>query len=458
MKSFRTSHQDSSDGEDEQLIDQITRPLRTFAQHRLSGGIVLLCGAVLAMVLANSPWADRYHKVLQTTLSIGIGDAALSKPLLLWVNDGLMGFFFFVVGLEIKREFLAGSLATRRKATLPIVAALGGMVVPALVYYALNPVGLESRGWGIPMATDIAFALGVLALLGDRVRVELKVFLTALAIVDDMGAILVIAIFYTEKIVLVSLVLAAVLLAISICANAIGVSSPVVYFILGTLIWLAFLQSGVHATLAAVLMAFTIPARTRLDGEPMLRRLESLMIAFRAGGVPRGHHLLPTDQHHVVEAMAEALNDARAPLQRLENFLLPVVTFLVLPLFALANAGVSLEGQGQHGGETVATGIVAGLFLGKQVGIFSFSWLAVRAGIADLPPGVSWAQLYGVAVLGGIGFTMSLFVASLAFPDLDLGIEAKRGIMVGSLLSGLVGVAVLLWARPPKPNQIVFTQ
>ncbi len=457
MKRLLISHQDGPDGEDEYLIDQITRPLRIFARHKLAGGIVLLSAALAAMFLANSPWAARYHEVLQTSLSIGIGDSALSKPLLLWVNDGLMGFYFFVVGLEIKREFLAGSLATPRRAALPIVAALGGMVVPALVYYAFNPVGLEARGWGIPMATDIAFALGVLALLGDRIPVELKVFLTALAIVDDLGAILVIAVFYTENIVLVSLVLAAVLLAISISANVIGVSSPIVYFILGTLIWLAFLQSGVHATLAAVLMAFTIPARTRLDGDPLLGRLESMMAAFRAGGVPQGHVLLPTNQHHLLEAMADALDDATAPLQRLEHALLPIVTFLVIPLFALANAGVSLWEQGHHGGDTVAIGIAAGLFLGKQVGIFGFAWLAVRAGIADLPPGVRWAQLYGVAILGGIGFTMSLFVASLAFPGLDLGVEAKRGIMIGSVLSGVVGVAVLLLAKPPRPAHIGVT-
>lgn len=438
----------------DQPIDWLTRPLRIFAAHRLSGAAILLAATIVALIWANSGWAHSYHALLATPVSFGAGTFELSKPVLLWINDALMGIFFFVIGLEIKREFLAGALASVRMAMLPIAGAVGGMVVPAVVYLLFVGSAEGAHGWGVAMATDIAFALGVLALLGDRVPISLKVFLTALAIVDDLGAILVIALFYSEGILVVSLLAGGALILLSIGANAIGVSNPIVYFILGTLVWLAFLKSGVHATLASVLMAFTIPAHVRLDAEPLFDHLARLRESFTRLGKPTPGTLLSHDHHQILEVMADSLTAATAPLQRLEHALLPVVTFLVIPIFALANAGVSVSGgfaeAAQH---PVALGIVLGLFLGKQLGIFAFSWFAVRLGLADLPAGVSWRQLHGVAVLGGIGFTMSLFIASLAFAGGSLEPVAKVGILLGSAASALAGLALLASASNRTPGQ-----
>ncbi len=434
-------------GEPDQPIDWLTRPLRIFAAHRLSGAVMLLAATIVALVWANSRWADSYNALLETPLSIGVGSYAISKSMLLWINDALMGIFFFVVGLEIKREFLAGALASVRKAMLPIAGAIGGMVIPAFVYVLVVGGAEGARGWGIPMATDIAFALGVLALLGDRVPISLKVFLTALAIVDDLGAILVIAVFYSEGILVGSLLAGGALIGLSIGANASGVKNPIVYFILRTLVWFAFLKSGVHATLAAVLMAFTIPAKIRLDPEALFARLAHLRESFlRLDTLPPGA-LLGHGQHQILEVMADSLAAATAPLQRLEHALLPVVTFLVIPIFALANAGVSVSGSfAESARHPVALGIVLGLLFGKQAGILAFSWLAVRLGLADLPSGVSWRQLHGVAVLGGIGFTMSLFIGSLAFSGTSLEPVAKVGILLGSAASALAGLTLLAFA------------
>jgi NhaA family Na+:H+ antiporter len=377
-------------------------------------------------------------------VNVSGGPLELKKPLLHWINDGLMGFFFFVVGLEIKREVLAGHLRSWRLAALPIAGALGGMVVPALVYLGLNPTAEAARGWGVPMATDIAFALGVLAVLGERVPAGLKVFLTALAIVDDIGAIIVIAVFYTEGVALVSLVAGGALFLVAVLLNRAGMQSSVAYFILGTLVWLAFLKSGVHATLAAVLMAFAIPARRRLDGAAFEAQVGVLLRRLRGVGVPTHPDLLTPEQQDVIEAVALLAEDATAPLQRLEHALVPIVTFVVLPAFALANAGVSVEsGILATLLDRVALGVILGLFVGKQAGILGFAWIAVRLRLADLPPGVRWGQVHGVAILGGIGFTMSLFIAALAFPTPAAEDLAKVGILVGSLASAVVGLAVL---------------
>jgi len=438
----------------DQPIDWLTRPLRIFAAHRLSGAAMLLAATIVALIWANSRWADSYHALLAIPVSVGVGTFELSKPVLLWINDALMGIFFFVVGLEIKREFLAGALASVRKALLPIAGAVGGMAVPAAVYLLAVGSAEGARGWGVPMATDIAFALGVLALLGDRVPISLKVFLTALAIVDDLGAILVIAAFYSDGIVVASLLVGGALILLSIGANATGVSNPIVYFILGTLVWFAFLKSGVHATLASVLMAFTIPAHVRLDAEPLFARLAHLRESFTGLGMPTPGALLGHDHHQILEVMSDSLTAAIAPLQRLEHALLPVVTFLVIPIFALANAGVSVPGGfAEAARHPVALGIVLGLFLGKQAGIFAFSWFAVRLGLADLPTGVSWRQLHGVAVLGGIGFTMSLFIASLAFAGGSLEPVAKVGILLGSAASALAGLALVASSSAGTPGQ-----
>ena len=442
-------------------IERLARPFAIFAQHKAAGAVLLLLAALTALVWANSPWGERYRELLQTQVTVGAGPLELSKPLLLWINDALMGVFFFVVGLEIKREVLAGELATLRKAVLPIAGAVGGILAPAGLYALLNLGGPGAHGWGLPMATDIAFALGVLAVLGNRVPLGLKVFLTALAIVDDLGGIIVIAIFYTERIAMPILALGGLVVLTSVVANRAGVRNPVLYFILGTLTWLAFLKSGVHATLASVLMALTIPARTRIEGAPFLARMRGLLDHLESSGVPRGTKLLNTDQQHTLHRMEVSLGQATAPLQQLEHALMPLVTFGVLPVFALANAGVDL--QGGLGGvvvDPVFLGVVVGLFVGKQIGITACAWIAVRLGVADLPQGVSWRHVHGCATLAGIGFTMSLFISGLAFADPGLRQAAKLGILAASLLSSVVGLALLgsAPAAPPRPESYPPTE
>jgi len=434
-----------------QPIDLLLTPLRIFTRHKLAGAGLLLGATVAALVWANSPWRGSYSQLLATHVAVGFGQLSLSKPLLLWINDGVMGIFFFVVGLEIKREILAGELSSARKATLPIVAALGGMVVPALVYFMINTGGDASRGWGIPMATDIAFALGVMAILCDRVPGGLKVLLTALAIVDDFGAILVIALFYTDNISLLSLAAGGLCFGLAVAANLAGVRHSLVYLALGTLCWLGFLKSGMHATLAAVLMAMTIPAKTRIDLAGLRQHLEAYILTLtgKTATVPR---LLEAEEQRHLHHLVRTVEDASAPLQDLEHSMAPLVTFIVLPLFALANAGVSVEGDLAAAlTSSLSIGIFAGLFFGKPAGILGASWIAVRLGLADLPARVTWRQVHAVGVLGGVGFTMALFVNGLAFSGhaalIDTG---KVGVLAGSLVSGLGGLALLASSVRPR--------
>ncbi len=425
-------------------IDRLVRPLRLFAEKKIAGAILLAAAAAVAVVWANSPWREHYAEILETHLTVGIGAAAVDKSIHHWINDGLMGIFFFVVGLEIKREVLVGELSSLRQASLPVVAALGGMAAPAAIYIAVNWGGDAIHGWGIPMATDIAFALGVLLLLGSRVPLGLKVFLTALAIVDDIGAIIVIAVFYTDAIALGSLITGGVLVIVSIAANRAGVRNSVFYFIVGTVVWLAFLKSGIHATLAAVLMAMTIPARTSIDGAALVASLERQIVELKRSGLPAGHRLLGTEQQEALQDMEQLLEEANAPLQKLEHNLMPISTFLVMPIFALANAGVTVgHGFADAFTSPIALGVILGLGLGKPLGVLLFSWLAVKIGIADLPARVGWGQILAVGVLAGIGFTMSLFVAGLAFPD-PAAIEiAKVGILSASIITGGIGYFAL---------------
>ncbi len=431
-------------------IDMLLKPLSSFAHHKLAGAGLLMLATVVALVWANSAYAHDYHHLLETYAGVTIGEVVLKKSLHHWINDGLMGIFFFYVGLEIKREVLVGELSTLRKATLPAIAALGGMVVPAALYFALNRGGAAASGWGIPMATDIAFALGVLALLGKRVPLGLKVFLTALAIVDDIGAVVVIAVFYTEGVSIFALLAGTACLLMSVVLNRLGTRSAVAYFVVGTLAWLGFLESGVHATIAAILMAFTIPARTRIDGVDFMDRMRLLMARLETQGVPETTALNTSTQQHLFERMNETIDHASAPLQRIEHALHVPVTFFVLPIFALANAGVTLKsGLGGLVGELgspMVLGIVVGLFVGKTAGITLASWIAVKAGLADLPKGVSWKQLTGAGTLAGIGFTMALFIAGLAFSDPAAVEQAKVGILAASLLSGVVGYLLVRMA------------
>jgi NhaA family Na+:H+ antiporter len=426
-------------------IERLTLPLQQFAQNEASSGLLLLACALVALVWANSPWASTYFATWETRLTVAIGDVGLSKPLLLWINDGLMAMFFFVIGLEIKREVLAGELASPRQAALPIAAAIGGMVVPALTYVAFNGGTEGLRGWGIPMATDIAFALGVLAIVGRNVPFALKVFLTTLAVVDDLGAVVVIALFYTSTISWSNLALGAVFMVGLLAANRAGVRNPLVYALLGIGgLWLAFLLSGVHATIAGVLAALTIPARTRVDADAFLAEAQALLRAFERSRERGGHVLANEHQLAVLQALQETIEHAETPLQRLEHALRPWVIFVVMPIFALANAGVTIVGEAEVSPlHPVALGVMLGLLVGKPVGITLASWLAVRAGLAQMPRDATWQQLFGVGCLGGIGFTMSLFIASLAFGTTPLLAMAKVGILAGSTIAGIAGWLLL---------------
>lgn len=425
-------------------IDSFLKPLQSFARHKLAGAGLLLLATVVALAWANSPWHESYHHALHAKVTFSLGSFVFSKSVHHLINDGLMGIFFFLVGLEIKRELLVGELSTVRKASLPAIAAIGGMLLPALLYYVINPEPPLRDGWGIPMATDIAFALGVLAVLGDRVPGGLKVLLTALAIVDDIGAVLVIAVFYTESIATSSLLIGLAGVGLSMGMAAVGVRSALAYFIVGTAVWLAFLQSGVHATIAALLMAFTIPSRTRIDGKRLLKRLETALVNLRRVGPPSDTGLNTNEQQHVLDEISLIRGAATAPLQNLEHALVPLVTFLILPVFALANAGISFEGLGIDAlGGGIALGIIAGLVIGKPLGIFFFTWLAVRLGFADLPRGVVWKHVVGIGLLGGIGFTMALFIGGLAFADPGDLDAAKLGIMVASAIAAVFGLLLL---------------
>jgi NhaA family Na+:H+ antiporter len=444
-------------------VHRVLRPFQEFARLEAAGGIVLMVAALLALVWANSPWAGVYAALRQANLTVGLGELALSKDLLHWVNDGLMALFFLVVGLEIKRELLAGELADRRRAALPIAAALGGMAVPAALYLALNVGTPGARGWGVPVATDIAFALGVLALLGRRAPLALKVFLTALAIVDDIGAVLIIALFYTAGLAWPYLVAAGLVLAALAAANRLGVRRLAVYGLLGGVLWVAFLHSGVHATVAGVLLAMTVPARAHRSAAPVVGRTNGPGPRARPG-LADGRGRDGTGRPAGGWTLAVRRREATSPLRRLEHALHPWTTFAVLPLFALANAGVSLAGGDLRASllDPVGLGVLVGLALGKPAGITLCAWLAVRSRLAALPHGVGWWQVHGAAWLGGIGFTMSLFVAGLAFGDAALLDATKRAVLTASVAAGMVGWLVLRRAatvhvrgRPPSDRAVV---
>lgn len=426
----------------------LLRPFQTFFKLEAAGGILLLVCAVIALVWANTPWADLYFGLWQTIVTVGVGTFVISKPLLLWINDGLMAIFFFVVGLEIKREVMVGELASPKKAALALAGAFGGMVVPALIYAVINAGEPTLSGWGIPMATDIAFALGVLALLGSRAPLALKVFLTALAIVDDLGAVLVIAFFYTSEVSLVALGAAVVFLVALVIANRTGVYRPAVYVVLGIGLWLAFLKSGVHATIAGVLLAMTIPARRRIDTHDFLARGKELLRIFERDVQP-GETEPSADQRDAIHSLEEACEHIETPLIRMEHALHGWVAFLIIPIFALANAGVGLGGNlSEAFANPVTLGVILGLFVGKQIGVTGFAWLAVKIGWAELPVGVTWRQIYGVSYLCGIGFTMSLFIANLAFVDAAVLDNAKVGILAASIVAGLGGWFMLTRRAP----------
>ncbi|HTZ57039.1 MAG TPA: Na+/H+ antiporter NhaA [Acidobacteriaceae bacterium] len=428
-------------------IDIITSPFARFAKMEAAGGILLLAATAAALVLANSRFEHGYHEIWNTAATLTIGPVSLSVSRHDWVNDGLMAIFFFLVGLEIKRELLIGELSTFKKAAFPFMAALGGSIFPALIYAAVNKGGAGSRGWGIPMATDIAFALGVLALLGGRVPVSLKVFVAALAIVDDIFGVLVIALFYTRQISFVALGLGFLGVAISFGANRMGIRNPVVYALIGVGVWFAVLNSGVHATIAGILLAFTIPARNSIDKEEFLRQGRWLLDQFE-------HHEVNSAQaHHAIHALEQKCEMIESPLHRIEHSLQPWVSFLIMPIFAFANAGVHILGKVSAAvTHPIAIGVLLGLLLGKPLGITLFAWLATRTGLGTRPAAVSWGQVFGASWLCGIGFTMALFIASLALNDDSLLDMAKIGIMAASLAAGAGGSLLLLRnGKSPSP-------
>jgi NhaA family Na+:H+ antiporter len=427
-------------------IERLLVPFREFMERSASGGILLVAAALLALGLTNSPLGEAYARIWQTPLGLRIGDLDIAKPLLLWVNDGLMAIFFFVVGLEIKREALVGELAAARSAALPVAGAVGGAVVPAAIFLAIVGPSDAARGWGIPMATDIAFALGALALLGRRVPIGLKVFVTALAIVDDILAVVVIAAFYTSDLVMPAIAAAGAVIGILVVFNRLGVRHPFAYGTLGLVLWAAILASGVHATIAGVILALTVPSRVRLDTRSFVAEARGL--TDHLDRPPADPRMAVEDHHGALWELETITERAQAPMLRMEHALQPWVAFLIVPLFALANAGVPIGSALAGGaGEPIVAGVFFGLVVGKQIGIVASTWLVVRLGVGALPAGVRWGDIYGAACLCGIGFTMSLFIADLAYADaarLDL---AKVGILGASIVAGVIGFAVLRLQR-----------
>ena len=382
-------------------MDKTFSRIQEFIRLETSGGVVLMIAAIFAMIIANTPLSATYDLILGTYIKVGIGNFEIAKPAILWINDGLMAIFFFLVGLEIKREVMAGELSSFDKAILPIMAAIGGMAVPGIIFAIVNWGTPENlNGWAIPTATDIAFALGILALIGSRAPIALKIFLLAIAIIDDLGAIVIIAIFYTSELSLSALSFSVIGFAAAVALNRMGVQRTAPYLLVGIVMWVFVLKSGVHATLAGVLIAFTIPLKTKNEDEALLYKME------------HGLH--------------------------------PWVAFLILPVFAFANAGVNFTGIGIDDLlQPLTLGIAVGLFLGKQIGVFLATWIGVKSGIARLPENVSWKHVYGVACLTGVGFTMSLFIGSLAFTTADVMNSVRLGVVLGSVLSGIIGYLLL---------------
>ena len=420
-------------------IEVITSPFVRFARMEAAGGILLLVSTFAALVWANSPWEQSYHAIWSTQVDVGFGRFFLSETRHQWINDGLMSVFFFLVGLEIKREVLIGELSTLKQAAFPLIAAVGGTIVPALVYISLNHGSIAHKGWGIPMATDIAFALGVLALLGDRVPVSLKIFVTALAIVDDIIAVLVIALFYTAQIHFLSLAAGLAGVALSFGLNLLGVRKPAVYAFLGLCVWGAVLKSGVHATVAGVMFAFTIPARTYIDRAHFLKQGRWLFDRFETA---RPDSFEEQAAIHTLETQCELI---QSPLHRIERSLQPWVAFVVMPVFAFSNAGVHVLGKvAAATTNPISLGVALGLFVGKPIGISLFAWLAAKAKVATQPNAVSWAQIFGGSWLCGIGFTMSLFIATLAFGEGALLDLSKIGTLAASVAAATCGSLFLL--------------
>ncbi|MEM7141283.1 MAG: Na+/H+ antiporter NhaA [Actinomycetota bacterium] len=426
-------------GGERRLARRVGRPVRNFLRIEAAGGILLLVATITALVWANSPWSDSYHDILETHITIEIGDLLhLDESILHWINDALMAIFFFVVGLEIKRELVAGELREPRAAALPAIAAIGGMVVPAAVYIAFNSSGAEFDGWGIPMATDIAFAIGVVSLLGNRVPSVMKVFLLTLAIVDDIGAIAVIAIFYTDKFSSGWFLVALIAIGVVILMRLAKIWWIPAYVLVGAFVWLAVFESGIHATIAGVILGLITPA-VPLKPEAQEDDVDDVIRA-----AVRGDASAP-----VVRRANFELKEQVSVVERLEDVLHPFSSYLIIPLFALANAGVELSSDtlSDAASSPVTLGVVFGLVFGKIFGVTLATFIAVRSGIAELPRAATWTHVVGLASMAGIGFTVSLFITGLAFDDPPIADEARIGILAASAIAAIIGTLVLLRAK-----------
>ena len=433
----------------EEQFDQIATPFEQFVKQETTSGFVLMAAALVALIMANTALGPYYEHMLHVEGGFAIGEFGMTKTLHHWINDGLMTLFFLVVGLELKREFLVGELADPQAAALPIVAAIGGMAIPALTFAFLVDDPTNLRGWGIPMATDIAFALGVIALLAGRVPKALITFLVALAIVDDLGAVLVIAIFYTADLQMQYLVVGAAIVGLLVAMNFFGIRRPQPYLFVGILLWLALLQSGVHATLAGVITAFTIPTKPRFEPGAFSRRMRELLYRFDETYKEGDSILKNENMVAVVQTFETGIHGVQTPLQRLEHSMHVWVALIILPIFALFNAGVVIQFDNflSSLAHPVTVGIAAGLLFGKFVGITGAAIIAVKMGLAKLPTGVNMKHIAGASLLGGIGFTMSIFIADLAYlghPELIT--QAKLGIIGASVIAGIAGTLVLLQA------------
>ncbi len=427
-----------------QVFNILSDPFQRFFRTEASSGIILIIATAIALFWANSSWSGLYQKIMNYNLTFQLGELfIISKSLLFWVNDGLMAIFFFVVGLEIKREILAGELSVIKQASLPVVAAIGGMIVPACIFISLNYGKPGIEGWGIPMATDIAFSLGILSLLGKRVPLNLKVFLTAFAIVDDIGAVIVIAVFYTSEINWSLLLVGSGLIIVLVIANLAGIRRIPFYILTGFIIWFLILKSGIHPTIAGVLLAFTIPVNRKIRIPLFLKRLNKNLDEFCTTDC-EDDILLTGKQLAAIDNMEYLIEKVQSPLQRLEHSLHSFVTWFVMPIFALTNAGIVFGGGVEMSGiDSLTIDVAVSLVFGKLIGVFGFTYLFIKLGFSKLPVNLRWVHYLGLGLLGGVGFTMSIFISSLAFSNMILLNHAKIGILFGSFISGICGYILL---------------
>ncbi len=427
--------------------DQIVKPAQRFFQKEAASSLLLLAATLIALAWANFPVFESYHHVWHTEIGFSFGPTSISKSLIHWINDGLMALFFFTVGLEIKRELLVGELSSMQKALFPVCAALGGMLVPGIFFALINHNTPSASGWAIPMATDIAFAMGAIAIFGKRLPMSLRIFLAAFAIADDLGAVFVIAIFYTKGIVFSNLAICGILVLILGLVNFLWIRWTIVYAALGLMIWIAVLGSGLHPTIAGIIVSLFIPARGKYDTDLFVQKVKERLNEFQCTESSCGYSILLNEDHlNAVQGLELDCHNVETPLQRMLHALHPWVAFLILPIFALGNAGLTFQEMNLSGAmiHPVTMGIILGLFLGKPIGITLFSYLSVKTKIAVLPKGIAWPHIFGVSLLGGIGFTMSLFITRLSFTSQELINYSKFAILVGSIISAVGGILVLL--------------